>query len=288
MKIALLGTGLMGSPMAKNLAASGHEMHLWNRTFEVANNLQFEKSVHLQPADAVKDADVVISMLYDGPVTSKILIDEGVIDATPKGGLIINMASVEPWRDRKHAEAIIDQGKLFFEAPVSGGVKGAEDGTLTIFGAGNDRALYVARPLLEVLGRLNFLGDYGAGQSAKLANQLIVAITIGAVAEAFKLAESAGCDAATLRDSLRGGFADSRILELHGERMVKRDWEPGGRSKSQLKDLVNAMAVANESNLDLPLASCIEAGFRNFIEDFEGGELDHSAYYLWLEKRSAL
>ena len=286
MKIGFLGTGLMGTPMTKNLAAAGHEMHLWNLEPEIAEALPFEKTVYLKPADAVRNVDVVIGMLYDGPVTTKLFVDEGVIDAAPKGSLIMNMGSVEPWRDRMHAEKARAQGKKYFEAPVSGGVAGAEAATLTIFGAGDEATLELARPILEILGRPNFIGPFGAGQSAKLANQLIVAITIGAVAEAFKLAESAGCDTATLRNALRGGFADSRILELHGQRMVDRNWEPGGRSKSQLKDVVNAQEVAKESDLDLPLANCIEAGFRNFVDEYGGAELDHSAYYLWLEKRA--
>lgn len=286
MKIGFLGTGLMGTPMTKNLAAAGHEMHLWNLEKDIAEALPFEKTVYDKPADAVRNVDLVIGMLYDGPVTTKLFVDEGVIDAAPEGSLIMNMGSVEPWRDRMHAEKALAQGKKYFEAPVSGGVAGAEAATLTIFGAGDKQTLEIARPILEVLGRPNFIGPFGAGQSAKLANQLIVAITIGAVAEAFKLAESAGCDAGVLREALRGGFADSRILELHGERMVKRDWEPGGRSKSQLKDIVNAQEVAKEGNLDLPLANCIEAGFQNFCDEYDGAELDHSAYYLWLERRA--
>ena len=285
MKIGFLGTGLMGTPMTKNLAAAGHELHLWNLDYDYAMSLPFEKAVYENPADAVRDVDMVIAMLYDGPVTTKLFIDEGVIDAAPEGCLIANMGSVEPWRDKMHAEKAIGQNKRYLEAPVSGGVAGAEAASLTIFASGKEEVVDEARPVLEVLGRPNFIGPYGAGQSAKLANQLIVAITIGAVAEAFKLAESAGCDTATLRNALRGGFADSRILELHGDRMVRRDWEPGGRSKSQLKDIVNAQEVAHENHLDLPLANCIEAGFQNFCDNYGGAELDHSAYYLWLERR---
>jgi len=136
------------------------------------------------------------------------------------------------------------------------------------------------------MGRPNLLGPNGAGQTAKLANQLIVAITIGAVSEAFKLAESAGCDSGKLRSALMGGFADSKILNLHGERMVTRNFEPGGRSWSQLKDVNNALSLANNTNLDLPLAQCIRDGFTSLVDEFDGGELDHSAYYLWLEKRA--
>lgn len=276
----------MGTPMVRNLAKAGHDLHIWNRSPEKAAELADVATVHPSPADAAAAADVVIAMLYDGPVTTAVLVDQGVIDAVPAGGLIIDMGSVEPDRDRRLAEIAAARNVRFLDAPVSGGVKGAEAATLTIFVGGEAADLERALPVLTALGRPNLIGPLGAGQSAKLANQLIVAITIGAVAEAFKLGESAGCDTAVLRQALRGGFADSRILELHGERMVMRDFEPGGRSRSQLKDIHNALDVAAASGLTLPLADTVEAGFRSLVEDYDGGDLDHSAYYLWLEKRA--
>ncbi len=287
MRVAFLGTGLMGAPMVRNLAAAGHDLHIWNRSPDKAEQLDDIATVHQTPADAVAEADIVITMLYDGPVTTTVLVDDGVIDAVSPGSLIIDMGSVEPDRDRKLAGIAAARGVRFLDAPVSGGVAGAEAATLTIFVGGEAADMKRARPVLQSMGRPNLIGPLGAGQSAKLANQLIVAITIGAVAEAFKLGESAGCDPAILRTALRGGFADSRILELHGERMVKRDFAPGGRSRSQLKDIHNALAVAGEAGLKLPLADAAEAGFRSLVEDFDGGDLDHSAYYLWLEKRGS-
>jgi 2-hydroxy-3-oxopropionate reductase len=172
------------------------------------------------------------------------------------------------------------------DAPVSGGVKGAEEASLTIFVGGSAEDLEAARPALEAMGRPNLIGQTGAGQTAKLANQLIVAITIGAVSEAFKLAESSGCDLAVLQQALQGGFADSTILKQHGLRMVNRDFEPGGRSQSQLKDIRNALALAGQSELDLPLANTVEAGFTSLVNEYDGADLDHSAYFLWLEKRT--
>ena len=287
MKIAFLGTGLMGTPMVRNLATAGHDLSIWNRSPEKAAKLRDIAHVHRDPVEAVANAEIVIAMLYDGPVTSAVLEDGGVIEAAPANCLFIDMGSVEPERDRQLATLATSKGMRFLDAPVSGGVKGAEDATLTIFVGGAAEDMEFARPALEAMGRPNLIGPLGAGQSAKLANQLIVAITIGAVAEAFKLAESAGCDASVLRQALQGGFADSRILELHGERMVKRDFVPGGRSRSQLKDIHNALAVAGEAGLDLPLANTAEHGFRSLVDDFDGGDLDHSAYYLWLEKKDA-
>jgi 2-hydroxy-3-oxopropionate reductase len=285
MKVALLGTGLMGAPMARNLAAAGHELDIWNRSYDKALRLADCATVHRHPRDAVAAAEVVIAMLFDGPVTSSVLVDQGVLEAAPRDALFIDMGSVEPDRDRELARAANALGKRYLDAPVSGGVKGAEAGDLSIFVGGSAADLEYARPVLEVLGRPTLIGPLGAGQSAKLANQLIVAITIGAVAEAFKMAESAGCDPATLRQALRGGFADSRILEQHGLRMVERDFEPGGRSRSQLKDIHNALAVAAEHGLELPLADTVERSFRSLVDDYDGGDLDHSAYYLWLEKK---
>lgn len=286
MKIAFLGIGLMGLPMVKNLAAAGHELHLWNRSPEKAEALSDIATAHATPSNAATDAEVVISMLADGSVTTDVLVKQGVVEAMPEQALLIDMGSVEPEVDLKIAELAKSQNKRFLDAPVSGGVQGATAATLTILVGGESSNMEYARPIFESLGRPNLLGPNGAGQTAKLANQLIVAITIGAVAEAFKLAESAGCDSGKLRSALMGGFADSKILDLHGERMVKRDFVPGGRSWSQLKDIKNALSLAESSKLDLPLANCIENGFSSLVHDHDGADLDHSAYYLWLEKRS--
>ena len=284
MRIAFIGIGLMGRPMVQNLAKAGHELHLWNRNQKKAEQLHDIATIHPSPVEAVKHAQIVITMLADGPITSEILIHQGVVNATPKGALIINMGSVEPAVDLQIAQLVTSQNKRFLDAPVSGGVQGAEAGTLTIFVGGNPADLAYAQPAFDAMGRANLLGPHGAGQTAKLANQLIVGITIGAVAEAFKLAESAGCDAKKLRMALMGGFADSKILNLHGERMVTRNFEPGGRSWSQLKDIRNALNLAQENRLNLPLAQCVETAYRSLVNDYKGGDLDHSAYYLWLEQ----
>ena len=284
MNIAFIGIGLMGEPMVRNLAKAGHTLHIWNRSPKKAEALADIATVYNTPASAVKDAQVVITMLADGPATTEVMINQGVIDATPAQALIIDMGSVEPEVDVAIAALVISQNKRFLDAPVSGGVQGAEAATLTILVGGSKKDMAYAQPIFEAMGRPNLLGPHGAGQTAKLANQLIVGITIGAVAEAFKLAESAGCDAATLRSALMGGFADSKILQLHGERMANRNFVAGGRSWSPLKDIKNALSLAQENQLNLPLAQCVEAGFSSLVDDYAGGELDHSAYYLWLEK----
>ncbi len=286
MIIALLGTGLMGAPMTRCLQAAGHELHVWNRSREKADALADIATVYATPNAAVKQAEVVISMLADGAVTRRVLEEQGVINDAPEQAIIINMGSVEPECDIALSALAASQNKRYLDAPVSGGVKGATEATLTLFVGGDAEVLEAARPALEAMGRPNLIGPAGAGQTAKLANQLIVAITIGAVSEAFKLAESAGCDLAVLQQALQGGFADSTILKQHGMRMVKRDFTPGGRCQSQLKDLRNAQALAGKMGLDLPLSDTIEAGFKSLVEDYDGAELDHSAYYLWLERKS--
>ncbi|PWQ93969.1 NAD(P)-dependent oxidoreductase [Leucothrix arctica] len=286
MIVALLGTGLMGTPMTRRLSTAGHDVHVWNRSPEKAQALSDVATVHESPNEAVKTAEIVISMLADGEITRNVLDKQKVIDSAPDDATIINMGSVEPECDKYLAELALRKNKRYLDAPVSGGVKGAEEATLTILVGGNKEDLEAARPVLEAMGRPNLLGPIGAGQTAKLANQLIVAITIGAVSEAFKLADSAGCDIAVLQQALQGGFADSRILELHGKRMVERDYEPGGRCQSQLKDLNNAMALSAKNKLSLPLASSVQASFKNLVEEHDGGELDHSAYYLWLHSQT--
>lgn len=281
MRIAFLGTGLMGGPMARHLAES-HEVTVWNRSAAKAEALSDIARIAASPKEAAAGAEIVISMLIDGPATRAVLADGGVIEASAPGAMIIDMASVEPDCDRSLAETAAARGRRLIDAPVSGGVKGAVERTLSIFVGGSEADFEAAEPVLSLLGRPTHMGAVGAGQTAKLANQLIVAITIGAVAEAFTLAEAGGCDLATLREALRGGFSDSRILDLHGGRMVRGDFVPGGRSVAQLKDLDNALDLAGERHLTLPLSESVRASFSDFVKNRDGGEMDHAAYFVWL------
>lgn len=275
----------MGAPMARRLIAAGHDVTVWSRTRARAAAIQGAR-VADTAADAAAGAEVLLSMLLDGPVTRAVLEGEGAIAATAPGALILDMGSVDPGTDRALADLARQGGRGYLDAPVSGGVAGAEAGTLAILVGGTPEDFAAAAPVFEVLGRATLLGPTGAGQTAKLANQLIVAATIGAVAEAFRLAEAGGCDPAALRGALRGGFADSRILDLHGGRMVRGDFTPGGRSVVQLKDLDNVLAAAGAAELDLPLARTAADAYRDFVENHDGGDLDHSAYYLWLARRA--
>lgn len=273
----------MGLPMVQNLAKAGHSLTVWNRSQEKAHLVSDVAAIVEHPADVARATDVTIAMLSDGPVTESILLDGGVIEGASTGHVLIDMGSIEPDRDRRLHDIADKRGVHYIDAPVSGGVAGAKAGTLAILAGGKAEAIAMASPVFDAMGRYTHVGPIGAGQTVKLANQLIVATTIGAVAEAFKLAESAGCDPATVRHALRGGFAESRILELHGARMAERDFEPGGKSWSQLKDLRNAATVRDEADLTLPLSETITNAFADLVDKKEGGEYDHAAYYLWLE-----
>lgn len=285
MKIGFLGTGLMGAHMVRRLAQAGHDLTIWNRTEERAQALRDVARVAKRPADVAEGAQVIITMLLDGPITRSTLVDDGVMDALDPGTTIIDMGSVDPKTDQDLAKLADERECHLLDAPVSGGVVGAQDGSMSIFVGGDIAVFETVGPVLKALGRPTHLGPIGAGQITKLANQLIVASTIGAVAEGLRLAEAGGCDPAKVRLALTGGFADSRILELHGRRMVEGDFVAGGRSVAQLKDLNNAMSEADRFGLELPLGACIRDGFRDLVEGRDGGDLDHSAYYLWLKQR---
>lgn len=282
MRIGFLGTGLMGAPMIRRLAAGGHDLQVWNRSTDRALSLADAATVCTTAAEAARGSDILIAMLLDGPVTRAVLDDGGVIAAMTGGGLIIDMASVDPATDRALATLAAARGIGYLDAPVSGGTAGAEAGTLAILAGGSEDDFTRAEPILRLMGRPTRIGALGAGQAAKLANQVIVGTTIAAVAEAFRLAEAAGCNLAVLRDALRGGFADSRILDLHGRRMVDGDFVPGGRAALQLKDLDNALALAAEKSLTLPVSQKTRDGFAALVAEPGGADLDHAAYFLWL------
>ena len=285
MKVALLGTGLMGAHMARNIARGGHEIAVWNRTREKAEGLADVARVADGAAEAVADAEIVITMLSDGPAVRALVLEGGVADAMAPGAILVDMGSIKPAEAREHAEALRSKGLHHLDAPVSGGTKGAEAATLAIMAGGEEAVFERAKPVLETMGRPTRVGPDGAGQLAKLCNQTIVAVTIGVVAEAVMLAQRGGADADAVRAALKGGFADSTILQQHGGRMTARDFEPGGLSKLQLKDIDNALDAAG--SLDLPLTRQVRERFATLVHEMDGADLDHSALFLELERRQA-
>ncbi|MFN3832235.1 MAG: NAD(P)-dependent oxidoreductase [Allorhizobium sp.] len=283
-QIAFLGTGLMGAPMAKRLLAAGFPVTVWNRDSGKAAPLA-GSGAHIadSPAEAVNGADVVFTMLSDGTAVEDVLFVKGAAEALKEAAIVVDTSSIAPPIAKDHATRLAELGIAHVDAPVSGGVVGAEAGTLAIMAGGNADVIESLADVFAPLGRVTHVGPSGAGQICKLANQQIVAITIGAVAEAMMLVEAGGASRAKFREAIRGGFAESRILELHGQRMVERRFEPGGPSRLQLKDLNAVAAMAETFGLELPLTSDVRQAFEAFVAG-GNGELDHSALLLHLEK----
>ena len=282
--VTLIGTGIMGAPMARNIAKAGFEVTVWNRTRDKAEKLADVATVADNPRDAVKNADAIITMVDNSPIVTEIYFGErGVAEASKEGALFIDMSSIQPSVARDHANELESRGRRHLDAPVSGGERGAIDGNLAIMAGGNADDFQTAEALLCAMGRPTHVGIHGAGQTAKLANQVIVAVTSGAVSVAMLLAQEGGCDPAALRQALMGGFATSRILELHGERMVERNFVPGGPLHLQLKDIENTLEVAKAAGLTLPLTEKTRDAFHALARDMKMGRHDHSAYLLWLE-----
>lgn len=292
MKIAVLGIGFMGFPMARRLCEAGHTVHVWNRSRDKAERVApFGATVHAHAADAVRHADVVVSMLDNGPVVGEVLFGtkgaESAAAAMQRGTLAIDMSSIKPREARDHAARLAALGIAHLDAPVSGGTVGAEAGTLAIMAGGEAADFERAQPLFAALGRATHVGPHGAGQLAKLANQMIVGITIGAVAEALLLCEKGGADMAKVKQAIAGGFADSRILQVHGQRMVERDFAPRARMAVQLKDMRNALATAEEVGFDAPISSLFEQLYADGVEHGLT-DLDHAGLFVELASRNGM
>lgn len=287
-RIALLGTGLMGLRAARRLLQAGHPVYAWNRTHAKASVLTAEgATVCKSPAEATAQADITISFLENGPVVGDVLFAQGAAQGMARGSLFIDMASIQPREARDHAARLGEIGVAHLDAPVSGGTVGVEAGTLAIMVGGKLADFERASHVLGVLGRATLVGPHGAGQLTKLANQMIVGITIGAVAEALLFAAKGGADMAKVREAIGGGFADSRILQLHGQRMVERDFAPRGSMNTQLKDMRNALATAQEIGFDAPVTTLFEALYAQGV-GHGLGELDHSGLFVELASRNAM
>ena len=288
MKVAVLGLGLMGLPMARRLCQAGLEVHVWNRTAsKAAPLLDLGATAHASAAQAIAQADLTITMLEDGDVVEAVLLDPHNLAALRRGSLVVDMSSIAPAHARAHAQAMQAVGVRYLDAPVSGGTLGAEQGTLAIMAGGAQSDLDEATQALAHLGRATLVGPHGCGQLAKLANQMIVGITIGAVAEALLLCDKGGADMAKVKEAITGGFADSRILQVHGQRMVERDFAPRGRMSVQLKDMRNAMATAGELGFDAPVTGLLEQLYADANKNGLSG-LDQAALFVELARRNGM
>jgi 3-hydroxyisobutyrate dehydrogenase-like beta-hydroxyacid dehydrogenase len=288
MKIAVLGIGFMGFPMARRLCEAGHEVHVWNRSRDKAERLgPFGAMVHDSAAQAAGAAEMVVSMLENGAVVEDVLFTQGTAQAMKPGTLLIDMASIKPREARDHAARLAALGISHLDAPVSGGTVGAEAGTLVIMAGGRPEDFERAHPVFQAFGRATHVGPHGTGQLTKLANQMIVGITIGAVAESLLMCARGGADMARVKEAITGGFADSRILQVHGQRMVERDFAPRARMSVQLKDMRNALSTAEEIGFDAPITKLFEQLYADGIEHGLT-DLDHAGLFVELASRNGM
>ena len=280
MNIGFIGLGLMGKPMARNLKRAGAQVSVYNRSRQKVDELAKEGFTPLAcPAEAAKSS-VVICMVSDTAAVEEILFGEnGIIKAAPADSLVIDMGTTEVGATRKFAIRLIEAGFHFVDAPVSGGEVGAIEGTLSIMVGASESDMQRVKPILDVLGKqVVHVGDVGSGQIAKAANQIIVGLTIGAVAEAFALARDGGADLDKVWQALSGGFADSRILQLHGRRMIEQNFVPGGTARTQHKDLSQALTFANSNSTNLPSTELCRNLYEKLICQGDG-QMDHSALF---------
>lgn len=284
-RIAVIGTGIMGGPMAGRLAEAGFAVSAWNRTPEKAAALSARGVVMVpEAAAAAADAEVVICMLSSGPVCETVLTGKGgVISAMRPGAVLAVMSSIAVETAVALAKVAADHGVACIDAPVSGGEKGAREGTLAIMAGGDAAVIEGLQPVFAPLGRVTHVGPAGSGALTKLANQLIVASTICAVAEALTLARSGGADPSRVREALLGGFADSTVFRQHGLRMVEGNFEPGGPAKYQVKDTSTALAFARSRGLSLPVSEEVDRLFQAMVDNGDG-DLDHSGVILQLQR----
>jgi 2-hydroxy-3-oxopropionate reductase len=284
MKIGFVGLGIMGRPMAQNLMKGGHTVYLYSLP-SIPQDLISDKGIACQSSKEVaKNSEVIITMVPDTPhVEAALFGKDGVAEGLSKGKIVVDMSSISPLETKKFATRINQLDCEYIDAPVSGGEVGAKNAALTIMCGGSQQAFDKVKPLFELMGKnITLVGGNGDGQTCKVANQIIVALTIEAVGEALLFASKAGADPAKVRQALMGGFASSKILEVHGERMIKRTFDPGFRIELHQKDLNLALSGARALNISLPNTATCQELF-NSCAAHGGSAWDHSAMVRALE-----
>src|SRR5450830_387298 len=284
-KVGFIGLGIMGSPMADNLQKGGHKLYLHDQKNPPAALLEGGATVCTSGAEVAKRADIIIVMVPDTPHVEAVLFSKGgVAEGLTSGKIVVDMSSISPIATKGFAQKINALGCEYLDAPVSGGEVGAKAASLTIMVGGNESAFNDVKPLFELMGKnITLVGGNGDGQTCKVANQIIVALNIEAVGEALLFASKAGADPAKVRQALMGGFAASRILEVHGERMIKRTFDPGFRIELHQKDLSLALAGARALGISLPNTATAQELFNSCTAN-GGAKWDHSAMVKALEK----
>jgi 2-hydroxy-3-oxopropionate reductase len=286
-KIGFIGLGIMGAPMAANLQAGGHKLYLHDRKNPPASLVEAGATVCTSGAEVAKRADIIILMVPDTPHVEAALFEEdGVAKGLTPGKIVVDMSSISPIATKTFAKRINELSCDYLDAPVSGGEVGAKAASLTIMVGGSVEAFETVKPLFELMGKnITLVGGNGDGQTTKVANQIIVALNIQAVAEALLFASKAGADPARVRQALMGGFASSRILEVHGERMVKRTFNPGFRIELHQKDLNLALQGAKTLGVSLPNTATAQELMNSCAAHGMNG-LDHSALCRAIEMMS--
>ena len=283
-KIGFVGLGIMGTPMAEHLIKDGHEVFLFSIPNVPDNLIQAGGKACASGKEVARNADVIITMVPDTPHVAAALFDpNGIAEGLSAGKIVVDMSSISPLETKEFASKINALGCQYLDAPVSGGEVGAKNATLSIMVGGPEDAFNTVKPLFELMGKnITLVGGNGDGQTAKVANQIIVALTIEAVGEALLFAAKAGADPAKVRAALMGGFASSKILEVHGERMVKRTFNPGFRIELHQKDLNLALSSARKLGVSLPNTATCQELF-NSCAAHGGSAWDHSGMVRALE-----
>jgi 2-hydroxy-3-oxopropionate reductase len=284
MNIGFIGIGLMGFPMTKNLLKSGYNLKAYNRSQDKADRLkEFGAEISTSIKDVVTNSDVVITMLTDDAAVEKVMGSDEFISNIKEGATVIDMSSVNPVITKKYAEILKEKNINYLDAPVSGGTIGAEEASLAIMVGGDEKTFKQCYDLLKILGNPTLVGPVTSGQISKLANQIIVGVTIGAVAEAITLCEKSGTNPSKMIEALSGGWADSKILQTHGKRMIDKDFTPKGKTTTQLKDMTNIVDAGKAVETHLPISSLIKEMYKDLVADGHGNT-DHSSLYNAIEK----
>jgi len=282
--IGFIGIGLMGFPMAKNLLKSNYNLKAYNRSQDKAARLkEFGAEISTSIKEVVTNSDVVITMLTDDAAVEKVMGSDEFISNIKESATVIDMSSVNPVITKKYAEILKEKNINYLDAPVSGGTIGAEEASLAIMVGGNEKTFNECYDLLKILGNPTLVGPVTSGQISKLANQIIVGVTIGAVAEAVTLCEKSGTNPNKMIEALSGGWADSKILQTHGKRMISKDFSPKGKTTTQLKDMINIINAGKAVETHLPISSLIKEMYKDLVADGHGNT-DHSSLYNAIEK----
>ncbi|MEX2573633.1 MAG: 2-hydroxy-3-oxopropionate reductase [Balneolaceae bacterium] len=288
-KVGYIGLGIMGKPMALNLLNAGYSVSVLDKNSASGELVQAGARSFSSSKAIAQECDIVITMLPDSPEVEEVVFgDAGVLEGIRGGSVFIDMSTISPSTARKVYAAMQEKGVEALDAPVSGGQTGAEQGTVSIMAGGSEKAFRTATPLFDIMGKSAVLiGDAGAGQMTKACNQIIVGVTIQAVGEALTLAKKAGVDLVKVREALLGGFAQSTILDQHGQRIIDRNFEPGFKIKLHRKDMNIALQAGKEFSVPLSASAQVASNMDAVLAQ-GNGELDHSAIALLLEKLSGI